>query len=158
LSAPISCLFPNLERCLTLILSLIGELRPSLTLTLIGGSYPADIYSLAFNTDSSLIAVSSSSGTVHAFKLDEASKRGSEEQAGSMSGMLTGYMPGMMSDMLDPRSFAQVKLKAAGVATLCAINSDSTQIHVVTSDGFFYTYEIPGAGGECRLVKEASLK
>ena len=72
--------------------------------------------------------------------------------------MLTGYMPGMVSDMLDPRSFAQVKLKAAGVATLCAISGDSTQIHVVTSDGFFYTYEIPSAGGECRLVKEASLK
>jgi autophagy-related protein 18 len=123
------------------------------------GSYPASIYSLCFNKDSTLVAASSSSGTVHAFKMDEASKRGSEEHIGSLTGLVSGYMPGMVTDMMDPRSFAQVKLKSAGpIATLCAINGESNQIHVVTSDGFFYTYELPREGGECRLLKEASLK
>jgi len=73
------------------------------------GSYTAVIYSLAFNRDSTMICASSSSGTVHIFKLDEASKRDSREQAGSVTGYLSGYMPGMVTDMMDPRSFAQVE-------------------------------------------------
>jgi WD40 repeat protein len=35
------------------------------------GTYPATIYSLSFNIQSTLLAVSSDSDTVHIFKLDE---------------------------------------------------------------------------------------
>lgn len=35
------------------------------------GTYPARIYSLSFNIQSTLLAVSSDSDTVHIFKLDE---------------------------------------------------------------------------------------
>merc|ERR1712023_238040 len=70
------------------------------------GSYQAEVYSLAFNRESTLIAASSSSGTVHAFKLDEASKRDGEERTGSVSGYLMDVLPGSVTDMMDPRSFA----------------------------------------------------
>jgi len=119
------------------------------------GSYPAEIYSLAFSNDSSLIAASSSSGTVHVFKLDETSKRDAEEKGSA--GYLSGYMPSSVTDMMDPRSFAQVKLKVAGIATLCALSEDNKQIYVITADGFFYTYEMPETEGECRLVKTSEL-
>ena len=123
--APLSCLIFNAEGTMLATSSTKGTVirvfdtpEGNLLYSFRRGSYPADIYSLCFNKESSLVAASSSSGTVHAFKLDEASKRGSEEQTGSLTGMVSGYMPGMVTDMLDPRSFAQVKLKAAGIATL----------------------------------------
>lgn len=163
--APLSCLIFNADGTMLATASEKGTVirmfdvpEGNMLYSFRRGSYPADIYSLAFNKESTLVACSSNSGTVHVFKLDEASRRDSEERTGSVAGYLGGYMPGMVTDMMDPRSFAQVKLKAAGVATLCAMNADSSQIHVVTADGFFYTYELPSDGGECRLVKESSLK
>lgn len=167
-NSPLSCLMFNLEGTMLATASDKGTVirvfdtpEGNLLYSFRRGSYPAEIYSIAFNLDSSLIGVSSNTATVHIFKLDEANRKGSEEQASTVVGYLGGYMPGMVTDQFDPRSYAQVKLKAAGMQCLCALHTNSatgnTIIHVVTADGFFYTYEMPEAGGECILKKEAAI-
>ncbi|KAI8138255.1 WD40-repeat-containing domain protein [Fennellomyces sp. T-0311] len=148
------------------------------------GSYPAKIYSMSFNLVSSLLCVSSDTETVHIFKIatpgdsnngydngsmidnngygDEANRgrSGSVGRSSQHLGRNIGsYLPGMITEMWEPsRDFASLKLPSAGVHSLVALSSTTPQVMVVTSEGFFYQYNIDlESGGECVLLKQNSL-
>ncbi|KAI9492111.1 WD40-repeat-containing domain protein [Zychaea mexicana] len=69
------------------------------------------------------------------------------------------YLPGMITEMWEPsRDFASLKLPSAGVQSLVALSSTTPQVMVITSEGFFYQYNIDlENGGECVLLKQNSL-
>ncbi|CDS12351.1 hypothetical protein LRAMOSA04546 [Lichtheimia ramosa] len=69
------------------------------------------------------------------------------------------YLPGMITEMWEPaRDFAFLKLPSAGVRSLVALSSTTPQVLVVTSEGYFYQYNIDlENGGECVLLKQNSL-
>ncbi|KAG2214923.1 hypothetical protein INT45_005653 [Circinella minor] len=69
------------------------------------------------------------------------------------------YLPGMITEMWEPsRDFASLKLPSAGVHSLVALSSTTPQVMVITSEGFFYQYNIDlENGGECVLLKQSSL-
>ncbi|ELR18961.1 Autophagyrelated protein 18, putative, partial [Acanthamoeba castellanii str. Neff] len=122
------------------------------------GSYPARIFSIAFSRDSSLLAASSESGTVHVFQVDKAaaSTSGSSMTASFMG--FSSYLPEVVSDIWQPvRAFAQVKLPSP-CPSLCGIAKGNDLIYVVTAEGYFYQYKLDlHAGGECKMVGEFTL-
>jgi len=118
------------------------------------GSYPAHIYSLSFDLQSTLLCVSSDSPTVHIFKLEQT------PPPSATVAFVTAYLGlDALNDMLESsRDFAFVKLRVPGVPTLCAIDKTNTQVMVVTADGYFFQYKLDAIhGGECKLVKESVL-
>ncbi|KAI7861001.1 WD40-repeat-containing domain protein [Circinella umbellata] len=151
------------------------------------GSYPAKIYSMSFNLVSSLLCVSSDTETVHIFKIAAGANNhpienngsimdhtyedsGNRGRSGSVGQMLKrssqhlgrnigSYLPGMITEMWEPsRDFASLKLPSAGVHSLVALSSTTPQVMVITSEGFFYQYNIDlENGGECVLLKQSSL-
>lgn len=71
------------------------------------GSYPATIFSLSFNMQSNLLAVSSDTDTVHVFKLSSAMTSSSSPSTSAFS----SYLPEMIGEFLDAqRDFAHLKL------------------------------------------------
>jgi len=116
------------------------------------GTYPATVYCIAFSYDSSLLCVSSETGTVHLFKIEQASSTINTE--------MHSYLPSVVTDMWDiipARSFASLKL-AVGVENVCAINQTNTTVMIATSDGSFLQYSMdPKVGGELKLSKESRL-
>ncbi|OZJ06879.1 hypothetical protein BZG36_00230 [Bifiguratus adelaidae] len=150
------------------------------------GSYPAKIYSISFNLVSTLLCVSSDTETVHIFKLTPENERGahgspkqvdangSAKSGGGVSGMLRrsslhfgrqmagsvgSYLPNMITEVWEPtRDFAFLKLPTPGSQSLVALSSTTPQVMVVTSEGYFYQYNIDlEHGGECVLLKQYSL-
>eukprot|EP01116_Phalansterium_solitarium_P024538 TRINITY_DN9013_c0_g3_i2.p1 TRINITY_DN9013_c0_g3~~TRINITY_DN9013_c0_g3_i2.p1 ORF type:complete len:358 (+),score=128.19 TRINITY_DN9013_c0_g3_i2:216-1289(+) len=118
------------------------------------GSYPANVHSIAFSADSSLLCVSSDTGTVHIFKVD------SNSSAAPSKGGSQSYWPEVLSDMWETmpvRSFASIKLPS-GIESLCAIASNNAVAMVATADGNFYHYKMdPKVGGELKLSTENRL-
>lgn len=104
------------------------------------GSYQARIYCLAWDPTSSLLAVSSDSGTVHLFRL------------GTGEAMLSKYLPAQVSSFLGPmklgntleqtRSESLVRLPTT-LPTVCAL--DAQHVYVAAADGYLYTYRLAGA-------------
>ncbi|KAL7315787.1 autophagy protein [Mucor circinelloides] len=139
------------------------------------GSYSAKIYSMSFNLVSTLLCVSSDTETVHIFKLsssnntfDDSSFDKNEPSSTSMQrrssfqhiGRSMGsFLPDRLTDMWEPsRHFASLKLPNVGVRSLVALSSTTPQVLVVTSEGYFYQYNIDlENGGECVLLKRNSL-
>jgi len=116
------------------------------------GSYPAEVYCIAFSYDSSLLCVSSETGTVHLFKIDQSAP-------GSCTDVHT-YLPAVVTDMWDTipvRSFAMLKL-AAGVENICAVNQTNSLVMIATADGNFLYYNMdPKIGGELKLSNESRI-
>ncbi|KAI8146765.1 WD40-repeat-containing domain protein [Fennellomyces sp. T-0311] len=77
----------------------------------------------------------------------------------NIAGSVGSYLPEMITEMWEPaRDFAWLKLPSAGVRSLVALSSTTPQVMVVTSEGFFYQYNIDlENGGECVLLKQYSL-
>ncbi|KAG2222083.1 hypothetical protein INT45_007969 [Circinella minor] len=77
----------------------------------------------------------------------------------NIAGSVGSYLPEMLTEMWEPsRDFAWLKLPSAGVRSLVALSSTTPQVMVVTSEGFFYQYNIDlENGGECVLLKQYSL-
>ncbi|KAJ1915888.1 autophagy protein [Mycoemilia scoparia] len=75
-------------------------------------------------------------------------------------GKATSLMPGMLTEIWEPsRNFAFLKLPKPGVRSLVAMSSTAPQVIVVTSEGYFYQYNINlETGGECVLIKQFSLQ
>ncbi|CEP07435.1 hypothetical protein [Parasitella parasitica] len=150
------------------------------------GTSHAKIYSMSFNLVSSLLCVSSDTETVHIFKLStsgsptlngngynnayndqsqqqqqsqEKESRGKSSSMGNIAGSVGSYLPDVLTEILEPtRDFASLKLPSAGVRSLVALSSTTPQVMVVTSEGFFYQYNIDlESGGECVLLKQYSL-
>ena len=103
------------------------------------GTYPATIYSLAFDKDSRLLSVSSDSDTIHIFKL--------EPHGSSLIGSVVG------ESWDASRAFARLHLPSARLPSLC-VSSMKGQVLVVTADGYFHVYSLDvEKGGECKLLR-----
>eukprot|EP00658_Telonema_sp_P-2_P067155 TRINITY_DN56095_c0_g1_i1.p1 TRINITY_DN56095_c0_g1~~TRINITY_DN56095_c0_g1_i1.p1 ORF type:complete len:292 (-),score=64.01 TRINITY_DN56095_c0_g1_i1:50-925(-) len=122
------------------------------------GSTSTLIYGLSFSLNSEFLCASSDHGTVHIFRLDAESRMEERNSSvGLLGGMVGSVLPDSLSTVMDPRAFAQVKLRDAGVPNLCAMTADNSLVHVITADAYFLQYELPVEGGECKLVKESKL-
>ncbi|CAG8575041.1 4741_t:CDS:2 [Acaulospora colombiana] len=66
------------------------------------------------------------------------------------------YLPDALTEMWEPtRDFAYLKLPSSGVQSVVALSNTTPQVMVVTSEGYFYQYNIDlENGGECVLLKQ----
>ncbi|KAG0230370.1 WD repeat domain phosphoinositide-interacting protein 3 [Mortierella sp. GBA43] len=138
----------------------------------------AEIYSIAFNSDSTRICAGSDKGTVHIFNLDGA--HGSRVYHGGAGSPSSGPHYGeviqhhahapignrqsslaFMKDLLPKYfssawSFAQFKV-AADCRCICAFVGDKNTVIVICADGSFYRFMFDAQkGGEC--VRESYSK
>lgn len=83
-------------------------------------------------------------------------RRSSQTIGRTMAGAVGGYLPSAMTEMWEPaRDFAYVKLPSAGVKSVVALSGTCPQIMVVTSEGYFYAYNVDmEKGGECILINK----
>ncbi|KAK4514134.1 uncharacterized protein ATC70_006143 [Mucor velutinosus] len=86
-------------------------------------------------------------------------RRSSMHLGRNIAGSVGSYLPDVLTEIWEPtRDFASLKLPSAGVRSLVALSSTTPQVMVVTSEGFFYQYNIDlESGGECVLLKQYSL-
>lgn len=129
-----------------------------------------DIYSLSFSLDSLFLAASSSTETVHIFKLDQTK----DEESALVANQATWssylgralvqsstYISSHVSDMLHQwRSFATCRLPFKQLKNVCAITTIDKQprVLVVSSEGYLYIYDLDlNEGGDCVLVKQHRL-
>jgi len=120
----------------------------------------ADISSIAFNNDSTLLAVSSTNGTTHIFDIIQ--EREKHSQATTTLGMLAGFVVGE-----ETRSFCTIRLPT-GTQNIVTFSKDSRRIYSIAQDGKFLQWQIPdkvpaGWGSSlsyvpvCKLVREDDL-
>ena len=74
------------------------------------GSLSSAIYSLSFNTASTLLCVSGDSDTIHVFRLE------------ARSGKATGYLPEVLGNLFEERHFAFAKLPSSGLQNISTIS------------------------------------
>ncbi|KAI8379900.1 WD40-repeat-containing domain protein [Choanephora cucurbitarum] len=86
-------------------------------------------------------------------------RRSSMHLGRNLAGSVGSYLPEVLTEMWEPtRDFASLKLPSGGVRSLVALSSTTPQVMVVTSEGYFYQYNIDlESGGECVLLKQFSL-
>ncbi|KAL0957945.1 hypothetical protein HGRIS_000126 [Hohenbuehelia grisea] len=78
----------------------------------------------------------------------------------SLSHSVGGYLPGALTEMWEPsRDFAWLRLPStAGVRCIVGLSGTLPQVMVVSSEGYFYSYNIDlENGGECTLMKQYNL-
>ncbi|KAL5498562.1 ATG18 [Sanghuangporus vaninii] len=70
-----------------------------------------------------------------------------------------GYLPNTLTEMWEPsRDFAYLKLPVSGARCIVAISGTMPHVMVISSEGYFYSYNIDlENGGECTLMKQYSL-
>jgi len=70
-----------------------------------------------------------------------------------------GYLPNTITEMWEPaRDFAWLKLPSSGARCIVALSGTMPQVMVISSEGYFYSYNIDlENGGECSLMKQYSL-
>ncbi|TDL22008.1 WD40 repeat-like protein [Rickenella mellea] len=70
-----------------------------------------------------------------------------------------GYLPTTITEMWEPsRDFAFLKLPTSGSRCIVALSGTMPHVMVISSDGYFYSYNIDlENGGECSLMKQYSL-
>lgn len=131
-----------------------------------------DIYSLSFSSDSLFVATSSSTETVHIFKLDQTKEQSAASMMpnqSSWSGYLgralvhsSTYISSHVSDMLHQwRSFATCRLPFRQLKNVCAIRviDKIARVLVVSAEGYLYIYDLDvNEGGDCTLVKQHRLE
>ncbi|CAO3703997.1 unnamed protein product [Rhizopus stolonifer] len=83
-------------------------------------------------------------------------RRSSMHLGRNIAGSVGSYLPDVITEIWEPtRDFAQLKLPSAGIRSLVALSSTTPQVMVVTSEGYFYQYNIDlENGGECVLLKQ----
>ncbi|BFZ58996.1 autophagy protein [Savitreella phatthalungensis] len=147
------------------------------------GSLPARITSIAFDSLSAYVAVSSNSETVHVFRLQadgsEAAdanrppgpprrtsrgalgliRRSSQSLGRSMAGTFAPFLPASVSDIWQPaRHFASVKLDSKSEKTLTTLSGEHMHLHVLTDAGLLQRYSLNQRhGGDCELVSQIDL-
>jgi len=86
-------------------------------------------------------------------------RRSSLHLGRTVAGSVGNYLPDALTEMWEPaRDFAYLKLPSSGVQSVVALSTNAPQVMVVTSDGYFYQYNIDlENGGECVLLKQYSL-
>lgn len=133
------------------------------------GTYPTQIYSINFNVDSSLLVVSTTTETVHVFKLDRpVDQTGSPGAASSPSGVAGGsarknggFLSAVVAQFWEPqRDFAYIKISGVNRSSksVAAFNETSSRVFVITGEGSLYQFSLDcERGGECELIQQYSL-
>ncbi|KAH3765720.1 WD repeat domain phosphoinositide-interacting protein 2 [Pelomyxa schiedti] len=111
------------------------------------GSNPATIYSIAFSLNSTILAVSSDTSTVHLFKIPDPSTVPIAETTtpkgwGSYLSSYVPYLSTVCEMWKNQRSYANARLPVTAIATLCGINSDNTLLYVACANGNLYIYTL----------------
>ncbi|KAA1477431.1 WD40 repeat-like protein [Dentipellis sp. KUC8613] len=77
----------------------------------------------------------------------------------NLTSSVGGYLPNTLTEMWEPsRDFAYLKLPTSGARCIVALSGTMPQVMVVSSEGYFYSYNIDlENGGECQLMKQYSL-
>ncbi|EJD54686.1 WD40 repeat-like protein [Auricularia subglabra TFB-10046 SS5] len=86
-------------------------------------------------------------------------KRRSLHLTKNITSSVGGYLPNTFAEMWEPsRDFAWLRLPTSGSRCVVALSGTMPQVMVVSSDGYFYSYNIDlENGGECSLMKQYSL-
>ncbi|KAF8318696.1 WD40 repeat-like protein [Clavulina sp. PMI_390] len=73
-----------------------------------------------------------------------------------IAGSMGGYLPNTLTEMWEPsRDFAFLKLPSTGSRCIVALSGNMPHVMVVSSEGYFYCYNIDlENGGECSLMKQ----
>jgi autophagy-related protein 18 len=118
----------------------------------------AQVYSLSFSFEATMLAVSSDKETIHIFKLDRNIRKNYRE--GRTVGSLTDKVANLWEST---RDFAHIKFRTGSmVKNVCALSRDENatthRVLVATYDGFLHHYNLdPNKGGECVLVQTYPL-
>ncbi|XP_065193709.1 WD repeat domain phosphoinositide-interacting protein 3-like [Sycon ciliatum] len=104
------------------------------------GANAAQIYCINFNTDSSLLCVSSDHGTVHIFSIEEQAARNKESTLASAKSVLPKYFSSVCS-------FARFQIPS-GSQSICAFGSEKNSVITICADGSYYKF-LFAAKGEC---------
>ncbi|XP_033100629.1 WD repeat domain phosphoinositide-interacting protein 2-like isoform X2 [Anneissia japonica] len=125
------------------------------------------ISSLAFNTESTFLCVSSNTETVHIFKLETTKESKPQEEPSTWMGYLgkalmnsATYLPSQVTEVFSQgRAFATVKLPFSGIRNVCALVTISKpRVLIAAADGYLYIYNLdPTDGGDCTLLKQHRL-
>ncbi|KAJ3771834.1 WD40 repeat-like protein [Lentinula raphanica] len=77
----------------------------------------------------------------------------------TLSHSMGGYLPNTLTEMWEPsRDFAFLRLPSSGARCVVALSGTMPQVMVISSEGYFYSYNIDlENGGECLLMKQYSL-
>jgi len=77
----------------------------------------------------------------------------------SLTHSVGGYLPNTLTEMWEPsRDFASLRLPTSGARCIVALSGTMPQVMVISSEGYFYSYNIDlENGGECTLMKQYSL-
>ncbi|KII91373.1 hypothetical protein PLICRDRAFT_38114 [Plicaturopsis crispa FD-325 SS-3] len=86
-------------------------------------------------------------------------RRKSLQVTKSLSHSVGGYLPNTLTEMWEPsRDFAFLRLPTSGARCIVALSGTMPQVMVISSEGYFYSYNIDlENGGECSLMKQYSL-
>lgn len=93
------------------------------------GSNPASIYCINFNSDSTLLCVSSDHGTIHIFSLEDGNKNKQSSLAAA------SFLPKYFSSMW---SFSKIEIPG-GTRCICAFTQDSSVV-AVCADGSYHKF------------------
>lgn len=126
----------------------------------------AEINSMSFSADGTMLCVSSDHPTIHVFKLQPPAPI--EPAAQGWGPYLLGYIPGatQMGEVLgQERCFARITLPETGFKNLCGFykhtlpgDAPRNYVVVITSNGFFHKYLVDeDKGGECEKVCSSEL-
>ncbi|KAI1785091.1 WD40 repeat-like protein [Ganoderma leucocontextum] len=77
----------------------------------------------------------------------------------NLTSSVGGYLPNTLTEMWEPsRDFAFLRLPTSGARCIAALSGTMPQVMVLSSEGYFYSYNIDlENGGECSLMKQYSL-
>ncbi|KAI0777802.1 WD40 repeat-like protein [Trametes elegans] len=77
----------------------------------------------------------------------------------NLTSSVGGYLPNTLTEMWEPsRDFAFLRLPTSGARCIAALSGTMPQVMVISSEGYFYSYNIDlENGGECSLTKQYSL-
>ncbi|KAI0341329.1 WD40 repeat-like protein [Trametopsis cervina] len=77
----------------------------------------------------------------------------------NLTSSVGGYLPSAITEVWEPsRDFAFLRLPTSGTRCIVALSGTMPQVMVLSSEGYFYSYNIDlENGGECSLLKQYSL-
>ena len=131
---------------------------------LLRGSSPCAMHSIAFNSNASLVAASSSTGTIHVFRLEDGphttASIGTTKEKAAHKLKLARLIPEAVSDQRDgKRSFAKIRLKSIIVSQpLSLVFLPSNQLVVLTNEGVIQRFVVDsGQGKPIQVASEDAL-
>ncbi len=121
------------------------------------GTYATEIHSIAFDSKSRYVAVTSASKTVHVFDMSarDDKKPSSNPLAPSK---IARMLPNVLTDIVQSdRSVAHVNVKGGAKQRTTVEFGRDGRLYLLSRLGYFAKYKIPPGGGECRLEIEFPL-